>query len=296
MAWPGQLVPSHFILTIMISFRAAVLGHPIEHSLSPLLHNAGYAAVGLSQWSYGRFDCDSQQLSDLVDQCDPSFHGFSVTMPCKIEALEYATSVSERAQRIGSANTLVRAENGWYADNTDTEGVRGALEILFSDRGGAAEALKNTQAIIVGAGGTSRPAMWALGTLGVAEIIVVNRSDRRDELEPVLEGMSTKIGFVGFDSDLRSYAQSASVVISTVPSVGVSDHIDDLVHAPVLDVIYDPWPTPLIQQAQKKGVPCIGGHIMLLHQSLSQFELFTGVKAPREEMQRALFDHLFGDN
>ncbi|CAB0553479.1 shikimate dehydrogenase [Corynebacterium diphtheriae] len=289
-------MPGHFILTIMIHFRAAVLGHPIEHSLSPLLHNAGYAAIGLSQWSYGRFDCDSQQLSELVDKCDPSFQGFSVTMPCKFEALEYATSVSERAQRIGSANTLVRAENGWYADNTDTEGVRGALEILFSDRGGSAEALKNTRAIVVGAGGTSRPAIWTLGTLGVAEIVVVNRSDRREELEPVLEGEPTKISFVGFDSNIRSYAQSASVVISTVPSVGVSDYIDDLVHAPVLDVIYDPWPTPLIQHAQKKGVPCIGGHIMLLHQALSQFEQFTGVKAPREAMQKALFDHLFGDN
>ena len=113
--------------------RAAVLGSPIEHSLSPVLHNAGYRALGMSDWEYGRFECTAEQLPTLVTDAEDSYVGFSVTMPGKFAALAFATEATERARQIGSANTLVRTAEGWRADNTDCDGVDGALVELLGD-------------------------------------------------------------------------------------------------------------------------------------------------------------------
>ena len=92
--------------------RAAVLGSPIAHSLSPILHNAGYGAVGLKDWSYTRFEVTDDTLVPFLEECGPEYRGFSVTMPGKFAALEVAEEQSERAQLIGSANTLVRTQHG----------------------------------------------------------------------------------------------------------------------------------------------------------------------------------------
>ena len=112
--------------------RAAVLGSPIAHSLSPVLHNAGYAALQLEDWEYTKFDVTD--LPAFLATVGEEYLGFSVTMPLKFDALTCADIVSERAELIGSANTLVRTDDGWRADNTDTEGVLGALaELLGAD-------------------------------------------------------------------------------------------------------------------------------------------------------------------
>ncbi|HHU44776.1 MAG TPA: shikimate dehydrogenase, partial [Actinomycetales bacterium] len=111
----------------MIRHRAAVLGDPVEHSLSPAIHNAGYAAAGLDDWEYGRFRCTAEDLPGIVGGADDSYAGFSVTMPGKFAALEFADAATDRAKAIGSANTLVRVDGGWRADNTDCDGVTGAL-------------------------------------------------------------------------------------------------------------------------------------------------------------------------
>ena len=101
--------------------RAAVLGSPIEHSLSPVLHKAGYDALNLQDWDYTRFEVTD--LAAFLAEVGEEYKGFSVTMPLKFDALAYADIVSERAELIGSSNTLVRTPQGWRADNTDTEGV-----------------------------------------------------------------------------------------------------------------------------------------------------------------------------
>ncbi|MGO2653967.1 MAG: shikimate dehydrogenase, partial [Corynebacterium casei] len=103
--------------------RAAVLGQPIAHSMSPILHSAGYKALGLDDWSYSRIEANADTLPSIVADAEEDYRGFSVTMPGKFAALNFATTVTERARLMGSANTLVRTEEGWQADNTDTEGV-----------------------------------------------------------------------------------------------------------------------------------------------------------------------------
>ncbi len=263
--------------------RAAVLGSPISHSLSPVLHTAGYEAAGLSGWEYSRILCEAGDLPGVVGGADPSFRGFSVTMPCKFAALDFADEVTDRAREIGSANTLVRIDDSrWRADNTDAEGAVVALKELLGE-------IAPRNAVLLGAGGTARAVMWALRTLGAERVMVVNRSDRADEYTELARGMDVR--FVGWDSDLAAISMHADVVASTVPAHTIGEHAVDLAHAPVFDVIYDPWPTYLATRAAANGYPTVGGLSMLAGQAYSQFEQFTGVDAPREEMRHALFAH-----
>ncbi|MEX3503913.1 shikimate dehydrogenase [Corynebacterium sp. LK2510] len=266
-----------------VTHRAAVLGSPIAHSLSPVLHSAGYLAAGLDGWEYSRIECTAADLARVVASADRSFRGFSVTMPAKFAALECATEATDRARAIGSANTLVRTASGWRADNTDTEGIAAALDELLGDR-------PVRSALVVGAGGTARPALWELGRRGVEAITVINRSDRRSEVEHLVGAASLE--FMGFDTDVEKRAMDADLIVSTVPADALKLHAGDLGHAPVFDVIYNPWPTPLATAAAANGHRVVGGLSMLAGQSYSQFEQFTGHPAPRAAMRAALEAHV----
>lgn len=270
-------------MTEQTTHRAAVLGTPIEHTRSPILHNAGYAALGFDHWEYSRFECSAEALPGLVNSLDESYRGFSVTMPAKFAALQFATEKTERARLIGSANTLVRTEQGWRADNTDVDGIRGALAELMKGAG-----LVDKRAVVIGSGGTARPAIWALLEAGVSHIAVVNRTDRTSELATLFDAFPTTLSYTGTVEGIAAETTKADVIISAVPSVAIEGLEEQIAHAPVFDVIYDPWPTPLIQMARARNYPAVGGHIMLAHQAYGQFEQFTGVEAPREAMREAL--------
>lgn len=264
--------------------KAAVLGSPVEHSLSPVLHSAGFEAAGLEGWTYERIECDAERLPGLVGEAGEEYRGFSVTMPGKFAALEFAGTATERAQAIGSANTLVREGSTWRADNTDCEGIAGALEELVGTHTPIGHAL------VIGGGGTARPALWSLAERGAEKVTVLNRSDRSAELLPLLDGVETE--FIDFERDLEPLAMSVDLIISTVPSAALSGREKELGHAPLLDVIYNPWPTPLATRCASNGHLTVGGLVMLACQSYSQFEQFTGVPAPRDEMREALFRHV----
>ncbi|WP_273408670.1 shikimate dehydrogenase [Corynebacterium ureicelerivorans] len=262
--------------------RAAVLGAPIEHSLSPVLHNAGYAAAGLADWEYTRMLCEADQLPRVMREAGDAFRGFSVTMPCKFAALEVADEVTERAREIGSANTLTRVGGGWRADNTDCEGVIVALRELLGER-------SPQRAVLVGAGGTARAVMWALREIGCEQVTIVNRSDRSGEYAELSDGMDARFRALG--ADLAGVCMDADILVSTVPADALASYASTLGHAPVLDVIYNPWPTPLATRAASNGYPVVGGLSMLAGQSYAQFEQFTGVEAPRDAMRNALLRH-----
>ncbi|CAM3859170.1 shikimate dehydrogenase [Corynebacterium frankenforstense] len=271
-----------------IRHRAAVLGDPVEHSLSPLLHNAGYRAAGLDDWEYGRMLCPRGGLADLVGGAGAEYAGFSVTMPGKFEALDFADEVTDRARAVGSANTLVRLPaGGWRADNTDVDGVHGALDEL-TGRNPEGPASEIRHAVLLGAGGTAHAVLFALVERGVERVDVVNRSDRHSELAGLVEGSGTEMVFRRWDEDLRALSLAADVVVSTVPASIADPYAEDLGHAPVLDVVYDPRPTKLCVAAAANGFLTAAGHVMLAHQAFGQFEQFTGVDAPREEMRAAI--------
>ena len=261
--------------------RAAVLGSPVAHSRSPQLHLAAYHALGLDGWTYDRIECTAAELPSLVGAFGPEWVGVSVTMPGKFAALQFATERTERAVLVGSANTLVRIGEGWRADNTDIDGVAGALQGL-PDLG---------RAIVLGSGGTAPAAVAALAGLGVGEITVVARSlkkaGRIAELGPALSVAVTVRELA--DPAMARAVEGSDVLVSTIPAEAAAGYAATFAPIPVLlDAIYDPWPTPLARAVADAGGTVISGLQMLLHQALSQVEQFTGRPAPREQMAAVL--------
>ncbi|WP_303393481.1 shikimate dehydrogenase [Verrucosispora sp. NA02020] len=267
----------------VVARRAAVLGKPIAHSLSPVIHNAGYAAAGLTGWSYTRIECAAAELPDLVAGLGPEWAGLSVTMPGKEAALTVAAEVSPVAAAVGAANTLVRRPDGtWYADNTD---VTGMVDVLTS-----AGVRASASVTVLGAGGTARAALAAAARLGATGVTVVARRPVAvDELAPVATAL-------GLTLTAASWADAAELtdvdlLISTVPK-GAADELADVVRwrpgTVLFDAIYDPWPTPLAASAAAAGCPVVSGLDLLLAQAVGQFEQFTGVPAPRAAMATAL--------
>ncbi|MCU7724848.1 shikimate dehydrogenase [Actinoplanes sp. KI2] len=263
--------------------RAAVLGSPIGHSLSPVIHNAGFAAAGLIGWSYVAIEC--AELSRVIDDFDDSWAGLSLTMPLKEQALRLAATATPVALATGAANTLVRASDGsWRADNTD---VAGMVRVLRAAGLGAQPSVT-----VLGGGGTCRAALGAAAALGATEVTVVTRRPAaREELRPAADALGVKL--LGADWTAAASLFEADAVISTVPK-GAADHLAaEVVWRPgtvLFDAIYDPWPTPLAAAAERAGVPVVSGLDLLLGQALSQFEQFTGVvPAPEAAMREALF-------
>ena len=259
--------------------RAGVLGSPIAHSRSPQLHLAAYRALGLADWTYERIECGAEELPAVVDGLGPEWVGVSVTMPGKFAALHFADERTDRAELVGSANTLLRTPRGWRADNTDIDGVMGAL--------GAA----TDRAVVSGSGGTAPAAIVALAELGVGDITVVARNP--DKAARLVE-LATRVGAAARFCDLDSSAvadrvTAAGVLVSTLPADVAGRYSDVFAGAPVLlDAIYDPWPTPLAAAVAAAGGRVISGLQMLLHQAFAQVEQFTGLPAPREAMIAAL--------
>ncbi|EUA90696.1 shikimate-5-dehydrogenase [Mycobacterium ulcerans str. Harvey] len=168
--------------------KAAVLGSPIAHSRSPQLHLAAYRALGLTDWTYQRIECDAAQLPAVVGGFGPEWVGVSVTMPGKFAALQFADERTARTELVGSANTLVRTPRGWRADNTDIDGVAGAL--------GQASG----PAIVCGSGGTAPAAVVGLAELGVTEITIAARNaDKAARLVDLGARLGVASRFCGLD-------------------------------------------------------------------------------------------------
>ena len=265
--------------------RAAVLGSPIKHSLSPVLHGAAYQALNLHGWHYGKIECDEPGLPRLVDGMGPEWVGLSLTMPLKRVALAIADEVSSLARAIGAANTLVFPSGGpaggRQAENTDVAGMVGALR-----EAGLAHA---EQAVILGAGGTAQAALAAVRELGHQSPIVwcatspvpVSCCETAERL-----GMRPTISGRLFDEPLPD----ADLVISTLPG-GAADPLSSTRWNPgtmVLDVVYAPWPTLFAGSALAAGCRVVSGLTVLLHQAVAQVELMTGYPGPVEAMRAAL--------
>jgi shikimate dehydrogenase len=242
--------------------------------------------LGLSKWTYERIECTAAQLPGVVSGLDEKYVGLSVTMPGKRAALEFADTRTERAVKVGSANTLVRADGGWRADCTDIDGAAAALaELGITDLAGA-------PAVVIGAGGTAAPVLAALAGVNVGPVSIVARDRARAaEVLAVADAFGLHTEVVGFDPgpDLARRAGECAVLVNTVPAAAAAPLGGVLASAPrLLDVIYNPWPTPLAAAVADHGGAVVGGLVMLLNQAYGQVEQFTGMPAPREAMAAAL--------
>jgi len=273
-------VPRTRVVPVALSGRrrAAVLGRPIAHSLSPVLHRAAYRALGLD-WSYEAIECGADELRDVLT-ARADWAGFSCTMPLKRAALELATDVRPAAAAVGAANTLLPVDDGWAADNTDAPGLATAL------REAGARAVDAT---VLGAGGTAQAALAALAELGIRHCTLLVRDPARtaDALATADRvGVAVSVRVI----DAADDALAAPLVISTLPA-GAADVIaarrwrgDQI----VVDVVYAGWPTRLATAAAAAGSRVLSGASLLLHQAALQVELMTGQVAPVDAMRAAL--------
>jgi shikimate dehydrogenase len=280
-------------VTPPVRHRAAVFGHPVEHSLSPVLHQAAYEALGLADWAYGRRDVTAEELPGVVASLDPTWAGLSLTMPLKQAILPLLDHVEPLAAAVGAVNTVLVQPTGagrlLVGANTDVYGIVAALrEVAGPERG------IEGPAVVLGAGATAASAVAALGELGHTAPVVLARSPGR--AGAVLRAASR----MGVSVTLRPWDRApqalteAGVVVSTVPSGAADDLARVLLDDPptpgrlLLDVVYEPWPTALAIAWTAAGGSVAAGWSMLLHQAAEQVRLMTGQDPPVDEMREAL--------
>ena len=278
--------------------RAAVLGSPIGHSLSPRLHRAAYAGLRLN-WRYDAIDVQSGNLADFLDSLDPTWMGLSLTMPLKEEAFtlgDRLVDVTPLASSVTSINTLITdGAGGWRGDNTDVSGiVRSLHEAGFGDGPGTA--------IVVGSGATARSAIAACARMGLHRIrVMARRLPAADQLGPLIEEQGLEaldpILLPMDDEDRpddawRERVNDARLWCSTLPADAAQPlartlSTITLEQAPsLLDASYHPWPTPLAHAWPNAVIA--NGRGMLLWQAVEQVRLMTGQEAPVDMMREAL--------
>ncbi|HEX7992303.1 MAG TPA: shikimate dehydrogenase [Streptosporangiaceae bacterium] len=280
------------------SVRAAVLGSPIGHSLSPVLHTAAYAALGLTWWRYEAIECKEDGLPALLDRCGPDWAGLSLTMPLKRAVLPLLDRLDPLVTEVGAANTVLLAAEQRLGYNTDVPGMVRALRehgvgTSASTRAGevSPRAVGDVgPAVILGGGATACAAVAAMRDLGERSVAVAVREPAR------AAGLMAAAERLGVAVQLRTFETAslggARLIISTVPAAAAEDiarALAGLRPRPevVFDVSYHPWPSALGRAAQQAGAVVVDGFELLLQQAASQVELMTGRPAPVAEMRAA---------
>lgn len=260
--------------------KCAVLGDPIDHSLSPVLHRAGYAAAGL-EWTYTAHRVDEGELAGFLTGLDDDWRGFSLTMPLKRALLPLVDEVTETARLAGGANTLVLCADGTrLADNTDVPGAVAAIRERFA---GTLES-----ATILGGGATATSLGMAFVGLGARTLRLLVRSpERANETRAALQALpdppEVEVGVLGVDEVV------GQAVASTIPASAQSvELVRSCAGAQVIfEATYHPWPTPLAAAALSASQPLVSGLDLLVHQAALQFTMFTGEPAPLATMRAA---------
>jgi shikimate dehydrogenase len=248
-----------------------VLGRPIAHSLSPALHRAAYAELGLD-WEYAAHDVGEADLPGFLHGLGEDWRGLSLTMPLKRAVVPLLDEVSDVAQRAGGANTVVLADGRAIGENTDVPGVAGALH----ERLGGSP----TSALVLGGGATAASVLLALSDLGCSHATLLVRDPARaaETVAAVERHPTPPLLTVARLEDLDRRVVDADLLVSTIPAEAQSPGILGAAAqvGAVFEVVYDPWPTPVAQTAMAAGVPLVDGLDLLAHQAALQVELMTG--------------------
>ena len=252
--------------------KAAVLGSPVAHSLSPTLHMSAYRALGI-EGEYTAIEIKSDQLRSFLLSLDRDWRGFSLTMPLKEEVLKLANEVDPLANSIQSANTLIRTAQVWRATTTDVKGFQEALHAHGVD--------EFTKVLIIGSGATARAAAAAVDQRN-REIQVIHRNHGREGAMRKAAPYSS-IEFLPWQAPLPV----ADLTINTTPA-GVADHFaSQITSTPsglFFEALYNPWPTKILNHWRRNGGKVIDGLDLLIYQGIEQIELMTGISVNRSDL------------
>ena len=281
--------------------RVALLGHPVGHSRSPAMHNAAFRALGLD-WRYEAVDVEPGRFAAVLGSLPAQgFVGANVTIPHKLRALEAADRATDVARAVGAANTLVFEAGLVHADNTDVEGFLGAL------REQAPAAPAGMQALVLGAGGAARAVVYALLSAGAARVVVWNRNPARaadlvaelargtprtaleSAIEPSMASIDLLVNATSLgmrDPHAGPESREGDDFFKAVPLS--ADEMDD--RLTVVDLVYRHDRTPLVRAALARGLRCIDGFDVLVHQGAASFRIWTGMHAPLGAMRSGATD------
>ena len=269
-----------------------LIGHPVEHSFSPPMHNAAFDALGMD-YAYVAFDVNPAELQKAIEGARSlNIKGFNVTIPHKIDVMKYLDEIDDVARLIGAVNTIDFKNLKGY--NTDGIGAVRAIEEVIS--------IKNKNVVIAGAGGASRAISFYIAKYGADSLTILNRNvDKAQSLAGDVSN-SGLIDDVKSDSinEINAYLADADILVDTTP-LGMHPHINDQPIATaenmhdelaVFDAVYNPNETVLLKQAIEAGAKPVYGIKMLLYQGAESFKIWTGADAPVDIMEKALKDTL----
>ena len=270
----------------VLTRRCAVLGSPVAHSLSPLLHRAAYAELALP-WEYDAHDVSEAGLPGFLDGLDPTWRGLSLTMPLKRTVVPLLDELSERARLAGAVNTVLLDASGTVrrrGDNTDIPGAAAALRERYDG--------PVRSAVVLGGGATATSTSLALADLGCGAITLLVRDPARaaETVQAVARHPLSPRVEVGL---LGGAPVEADVLVSTIPAAAQGADVVALADAVdvVFEVLYDPWPTPLASYARDGGQTLVTGLDLLVHQAALQVELMTGADVAPLAAMRAAGEH-----
>ncbi|MEM0010435.1 MAG: shikimate dehydrogenase [Candidatus Bathyarchaeia archaeon] len=275
----------------------ALIGYPVEHSLSPIMHNAAFQYLGLD-YVYVAFNVPPERLGEAVSGIRGlGILGANVTMPHKINVIRYLEELDESARLAGSVNTILNRDGRLIGYTTDGLGALNALKYAGSDPLGK-------KVVILGAGGASRSISFTLANYA-RELVILNRTLKR--AEELVSDLKRVFGSANIrakplsEAVLRNELRDANILINAT-SVGMSPNENetpagrDVLHGnlTVFDIVYDPLETRLLREAKMVGAKTVNGLSMLVHQGAISFEIWTGVKAPIEVMREAALKKIMG--
>ena len=282
-----------------------VMGWPVEHSLSPVMHNAAFDALGMN-WRYVAFPVRPGQLGEAIEGLKAlGFRGTNVTVPHKEAVISHLDQIPPRVKQFGAVNTIIvdRDEKGQCTlsgENTDVQGFVHALAQQGFD-------VKGQRVLIVGAGGGARGVVYGLRGAGAASVMVLNRTPERAEAlvaDLSAQGHATRLGSAALTPEaLEGYAADVDLLVNTT-TVGMWPHTEGSVwperrplppHLAVCDLVYRPLETRLLQQARAAGALVLDGLGMLIAQGALSFEMWTGAWPPEDVMRAACTDILEGE-
>ncbi len=271
-----------------------IMGDPVEHSLSPGMHNAAFNELKLDN-IYVPFHVKAEELEEAVlGTYSLGIKGLNITLPHKTEVIKYLDYLDIAAGLIGAVNTIEFGENGAVGHNTDGIGAVMAIEELTP--------VKNKKVVILGAGGASRAISFQLLLSGADNLIIANRTiEKAKELQnDLFEKLDQEVAVTKLDEQLKNELADADILINTTP-IGMYPNIDqkpvvtsDMMHQDLVvnDIVYNPIKTGLIKEAEKAGAKSISGIKMLMYQGVEAFKIWTGIEPSVEIFQNALLNEL----